>query len=164
MLNRIFSASILLGLITMIFYTPMLYARGILSLNGNELTKTEKVISCIPVLNIIYAESMYTGKISLVGFSIASLFVSLLVRLVVVFTLPTVFIVQLITVALFLLSLIFFFVANAYAVFIVIKDSETKEGFSLLFNSIAFPLGQYYIGTHLPTIMKNLMKEEETFK
>lgn len=164
MLQRIFSAGLVLGFLTMIFYTPAIMAKGILQLDSDDLSTKDKVLCKIPIVNIAIAEKVYTGRISTIAISTIAVLAMIAIRIAVVFLLPSVFVVQVITVILFLLSLISFFITNMVFVFRVMNDADTRELTGKLLYSIVFPLGQFYIGTYLPTEMKNLAKQEEVFK
>lgn len=153
-----------LGIFATLFLCPAVFAKGIMSIEYSELSAKEKLICKIPILNIVKAERLYTGRISTIGLSMLSLILSLIIRLIVVYTIPRVFVVQVITVVWFVLSLIAVLVTNMILVYMVISDANTRDFGGKLAYAIFFPLGMYYVGTFLPNEMKNLAKEEATFK
>lgn len=164
MVQNILAMGFMLGFFCMMFVTPCIFARGIFKIEYDVLATSDKVISLVPILNVIKAEKLYTGKFSKTGLAAILLVVTFIVRLIIVFTLPSVYTAQLITIVLFILSIILVYVANVYIVFLVLNDADTMGLFGKIVFSAIFPLGQYYIGTYLPTVMKHFSKEEDTFK
>lgn len=164
MFSNLVATAFMLGIFVMVFWTPATFARGIMVLDHEQLTSSEKVLTKIPLLNVIMAEKIYRGKASLVGISTVSLIALLGVRLLCVFMFPSVGILQLLTVTLFLLSLAASLITNIVLIWTVLTDTDATSFTTKLLLSVAFPLGQYYVGNFLPTVIKNLGKEEETFK
>ena len=164
MVQNLLATSFMLGLFFMIFVTPCIFARGIFKIEYDVLAMSDKIVSAIPILNVIKAERLYTGKVSKTGVAAVFLVVAFIVRLVTVFVFPSVYIVQLITIVLLILSTTLVYVSNVFVVFLILNDADVfGVGCKIAF-SIIFPIGQYYIGTYLPTVLKNFNKEEDTFK
>lgn len=164
MLKSLIVTGFFVGLIAMLFITPARYAQGIFKLEYGELSPADKVKSWIPLYNITKSESLYTGKFSLILVSTIAFLVSLGIRFTCVFLAPSVLPVQLASILLLFIMLLFWYGSNFYAVFIVLNDSGTASILSCIMRSVFFPLGQYYIGTYLATVMKNYAKKEAVFK
>ena len=164
MLKSLIVTGFFVGLIAMLFITPARYAQGIFKLEYGELSPADKVKSWIPLYNITKSESLYTGKFSLILVSTIAFLVSLGIRFTCVFLAPSVLPVQLVSILLLFIMLLFWYGSNFYAVFIVLNDSGTASILSCIMRSLFFPLGQYYIGTYLATVMKNYAKKEAVFK
>lgn len=164
MLKSIIITGFFIGLLSMMFFTPMKYARGIFKLEYGELERQDKVLSWIPFYNIAKAESIYTGHVSLVLLSTLLFIISLVVRIAAVFLMPSILMVQIATIIFLFVSLLLVYAANFYTVFIVLHDSGVCTLASCIFKSLFYPLGQYYIGTHLSVVMKNSAREEAVFK
>lgn len=159
-MNNIIAAGFLIGILAMMFYTPAKYMQGIIKLSYGDITTGEKIRSFIPIYNLCKAERLYTGRVSIAGISAITLILTLGLRIVTVFLLPSIRGVQIVTVILFLLSILFVYCANVYIVFIVFKDAGVKGGW---WRAILFPIGQYYIGTYLNNVIKHEVEKEETF-
>lgn len=164
MLGNLVIIGFILGVLVMIFWTPVSLARGVSLMESEDITKKEMIINCIPIINICRAESKYTGGISWITVSNIAFIVTLGLRIACAFTLPNVYILQIITIFLFIVSLVFFFGANMRLVWMILTDVDATELGAKIWMSIIFPIGQYYIGNFLPMIVKNLSKEEEVFK
>lgn len=164
MLKSLIVTGFFVGLIAMIFVTPAKYTQGIFKLEYGELSPADKIKSWIPLYNVTRSESLYTGKFSLILISTIAFFVSFGVRFACVFLAPSVLPVQIASVLFLFITFLFWYGSNFYAVFIVLNDSGTASILSCIMRSLFFPLGQYYIGTYLATVMKNYAKKEAVFK
>ena len=164
MLKSLVVTGFFVGLIAMLFITPAKYAQGIFKLEYGELSLADKVKSWIPIYNITKSELLYTGKFSLILVSTITFLVSLGIRFACVFLAPSVLPVQLASILLLFIMFLFWYGSNFYAVFIVLNDSGTASILACILRSLFFPLGQYYIGTYLATVMKNYAKKEAVFK
>ena len=159
MLDKLFYIGIFIGAICMIFFTPMKYTQGIYLLEYGTLTAKDRLLSFVPLVNIIKAENIYTGRVSNVGISTV-LFILMTVLRVIVATFYTEhFSLQLITVFLFVMSILVMYIMNVCSVFIVLNDAGVGCLFSRILYSLVFPVGQYYIGAFVPTIVKNMEAE-----
>ena len=164
MFQQIMTAGFVVGLFAMFFYTPVKYAMGVFRIAYGDLNRDEKFKCCIPIYNVISAESLYTGKISVIMLATAFCVIATVMRVIAIYMDSSNYALQTVTVIVFVVSLLFVYIANVYSVFIVLKDAGTGSLVSNLFKAILFPLGQYYIGTYLVTIIKNMRVGESTFK
>lgn len=164
MLKGFIATGFFVGLIAMIFITPAKYAQGIFKLEFGELERLDKIKSWIPLYNVAKSETIYTGHISMVLLGTILFIVSFCLRLVCVFVFSSLMTVQIASITFMFLMLLFWYGANFYTVFIVLKDSGTSSIMGCIMRSMFFPLGQYYIGTYLVTVMKNSAKREAVFK
>lgn len=164
MIQNISAMAFLIGLFSLIFVTPYFFSRGIYTLEYGTITGLDKLVCAIPILNIIKSEKLYTGKFSKVGLSTIIFVVSVLVRLLAVFTFTDNFYIQITTVLFFAISIVLSYFMNVLLVYRVLNDAGTVGFIGKMLYSLSFPIGQYYIGSYLPTTVKNFKKEEDTFK
>lgn len=164
MLYNFLLGCFIVGLIAMCFVTPASYAKGINELDGEELSRIDKLKCWIPIYNMIKAEVQYTGERSKILLSYIVFLIALALRLLVVFVVYGFYPLQIISLVLLLFSLAVMYIVQCYVVFIVIHNAEVMGIVKTLALSIVYPLGQYYIGAFLPVAYKNLSREEETFK
>lgn len=160
-MNSIVAAGLIVGFFTMLFVTPCKYAQGIYKMEYGELTRGEKLSCLIPIYNVAKAESFFTGHASFVGISSVFLLLMTIVRVLLVFLAPSVYIAHVISVILFLVAILLYYISNVYAVLTVLNTAQVGSFMERLLRSVFFPLGQYYIGTHLATVLTNLSREEE---
>lgn len=153
----------LLGILAITFYTPYCMAKGVQIIAYSDLSKSEKLKCMIPIYNVVNAETLYTGEFNWTLTSIGAFIATLVFRLLVVF-LEGSKVVQIISIILVLITMLGVYIANVRLVYMVIKDAEVKSAAGALLFAIILPYGQYYIGTFMPTVVKNLAKQEETFK
>lgn len=156
-------AYFIVGVLCMMFVTPVYYAKGVAKMIYGDEAGSYKVRCMIPVYNVIWAESTYTGSISFVGLSFLITVISLVVRLVAVFVFTYNSGLQIFTVVLFLASLILVYIANFYCVFILLHDTGALTMARQIIYSLFPPVGQWYVGSVLPTIVSKMEREEETF-
>ncbi len=164
MISSLIATAFICGILAMVFWTPATFARGIFTMEYAELSGREKVVTKIPVVNVIMAEHIYTGRISMVGIGTAAVIVMFCVRFLCVFLFPSAYVLQLVTVVLFLVSVVGFMLTNMILIWMVLTDTDVTSFFTKVALAVVFPLGQYYVGNFLPTVIKNMGKEEETFK
>ena len=153
----------LLGIIAITFYTPYCMAKGIHIMAYSDLTKSEKISCMVPVYNVVKAETLYTGEFNWILTSVCAFAATLLFRFAIIFLQGPKF-VQIISVILVVLTMLAVYIANVRLVYIVLKDAEIKSTVGAIVFALILPYGQYYIGTFMPTVIKNLAKQEETFK
>jgi hypothetical protein len=161
---RFFYAFFVVGLAGLLFYTPAVFSKGILQIDHEDLTQREKVLTKIPLINVAMTERLYTGRVSSVLISTVALIVSFVVRLIAIRYATGLVAIQYITVIFFVVSLIAMLVSNMVIVFMVINDANTKSLSSTLLYAAIFPLGQVYVGYFLSRELKNIMRQEATFK
>lgn len=164
MLRQIVFASVTIGLFYMMFITPVYFSLGVVRMEyGDMFSMSDRIKCMIPIFNIMFAERLYTGKISKVFVSTIMFIVLTALRFVVVFMFPSNYILNVVTIVLFLLSLVLMYIANIYAVFIVINDAGVMSLPAVLIRSFIYPLGQWYIGSYLVTVIKNYKKGNNVF-
>ena len=163
-MSPVIAAGFIVGLIVMIFYTPIKYAQGALKIAyGGDLTKGEKVGCFIPVYNVIHAEHQYTGKCSKVLLGYITVLLTLAARLLVIFFAYENLTAQKVSIVAVLVGFVAFYVANVYAVFVVLHESGAILPSKVWVRSLLFPFGQYFIGTYLAHVMAKVAREEQTF-
>lgn len=164
MLEKFVVIFFVIGLVFALFIAPVYFMRGVLTLEYGELSKRDKLLSLVPVLNVGIAETTYTGKkVSfIVLFTVMSVLTFISRFLLVGFMVTSVF-VHYISIIGFFLSVILMYLANVVLVYKIINDAGTKSIVASVLNALLFPLGQYYIGTTLNSEVKWLMKQEDTF-
>lgn len=156
-------SGLIVGIIVLIFFTPHLLAKGVASL-ANEDSMGVKVITWIPVVNTIWAEKTYLGK---VGFHcIATIFeiVAVVARVIQWRYAYANITLGLICMGAFWLGLLLFVISNCILVYTIIHDAQAMTGFKLILFTIAYPFGQYYIGAYLANVIRHMQEKEETFK
>jgi hypothetical protein len=138
-------------------------SKGIESLSG-EVTMGTKIKCLIPVVNILSAEKNYYGGIKFCGISTILFIVSTVVKFVTWFFLNSIGPLNFITSIIWLLSILLVYIGNAVFVYTVIHDADGLSTFKLIAATIIYPIGQFYIGQYLATVIKNAQREENTFK
>jgi hypothetical protein len=156
-------SGIIVGLLAMLLWTPALMSIGVSKFEG-DLSTTEKVLCCIPIVNIIRAEVKYYGKIRLVTISSITFIVACVLRVLAWWYLYDNVTIGTASIILFWGALAFWAVANMVFVYNVINDAAAMRGGKLLLFSIVFPFGQYYIGTYLANVIRHMQSREDTFK
>lgn len=162
-MSNLMLSGVIVGLFALMFWTPALMAMGISKFEG-DLTMSERLICCIPLVNIIRAEYKYWGKIKLVTISTITFIIVALVRTYCWWNFYDNVTVGTATIVAFWLSIVFWIIANMYFVYKVISDADVMRGGKLLLYTIAFPFGQYFIGTYLVNVVKHMQAKEDTFK
>ena len=71
-MNGIITTGFVIGMLAMLFFTPAQYMKGIMQMSYGKLTVKDKVMCYIPIYNVVKAESLYTGKFSIVLIAIGS--------------------------------------------------------------------------------------------
>ena len=65
MLDKLFYIGVFIGAICMVFFTPMKCTQGIYLLEYGTLTVKDRLLSFVPLVNIIKAEKLYYNDIKL---------------------------------------------------------------------------------------------------
>lgn len=151
------------GIILMLFWTPYLMASGIESLSGDVSVGT-KVKCAIPVFNILSAERNYFGKIGMCGISTLFVIIATIAKMCTWLFLNEMGSVNFITSIIWIVSLLLVYVGNCVFVYSVIHDADGLGAFKLIFATILYPVGQFYIGKYLATVIRNAQREEKTFR
>ena len=156
-------SGLIVGVLAMIFFTPFLMARGISKLD--ERSGAGNMVLCaLPIVNLARAEKIYYGRFKLCTISPIIAIVCIVARFFIWrnaydnVTLGT------ISVVLFWLSILFYFISNMIFVYNVINDASVMSGPKLLLFTIAYPFGQYYVGAYLNNVIRHNKNMEDTFK
>ena len=156
-------SGIIIGLLAMMFFTPFCMAKGISKME-KELDAKEYLLCAIPIFNIIRSEIKYHGKIHLCTIGYIIVLVGIIQRIALWWYMwdnPTV---AMISVIFFFASLAIWFVTNMIYVYTVIHDANAVTGFKLFLLTVAFPFGQYYVGSYLANVVRHNQEREATFK
>lgn len=166
MLEKLKGASIVaffVGVLAMVFYTPAKLMQGCYEIKYEVLPIRDKVVSFIPIVNVWSAEKATFGKLPTAA--IAEIFFMLTVpfRFFVVFNFSG-FAINLFSMLLMVFAFILCYLLNALLVFRILHTADTMSLGAQIVWSVVFPIGQYYIGEHLPTVLKKEGMEVSTFK
>lgn len=159
-MNPIVATGFLVGILAMLFYTPAKFMQGICKLSYGDLTAKEKVMSYIPFYNVIKAEHIYTGRMSSIGIASVAVVIAFIARFGAIFYLTDNRNMQIVTILFVLCALMAWYLCNAITVFMVLHDASLP---GYIWRSILFPFGQFYIGSYMNAVIKNMEKEEGTF-
>jgi len=152
-----------IGVIATLFYTPVIFCKTIFELEyGCDLSNAERRDTKIPIWNIWKAEKLYRGFGFTGLFEILTI-VAIILRLVCFSFFREVGLLTLITVVFLLLSFGLSILANMLFVFTILRDAKVNTLGSCILLAVLYPVGQYYVGTFLRTVIKNMEKEEEVF-
>lgn len=164
-MNDLMYNGLIFGLLCMIFYTPVLLCNGVLNLSAMDRDDIKfKPISLIPIVNTIYAEYSYFGKI---GFTTIMTIINLIViplRLGIWYFAYSEGTLAVVTMYAVLIALTLLFLANCVLVFIILKDSNTLEMWKVIGFALFFPVGQWYIGKCLGNTIRHINKLRATFQ
>jgi hypothetical protein len=147
---------LVLGLITLIFVSPVLMNIGLIRVSNNnyEISKTEFMYCCIPVFNHFYGWKRYSGKaISVSGISSILLYVVLILRAVAMFFFYENGSLQTYTVYAFLIAILLFWICNAANIYSILSDSGIYTFGSKVFNAFSVVIGQITVGYYMPRKM-----------
>ncbi len=164
MSNQILISGLVVGILAMLFWTPALMSMGISKLESEKLSSTERILCCIPIFNIIRAEWKYYGKPRGVFVSTLLLFVGVALRVYLWYNFYTNEFVGTISIFIFWAVVVIWIACNCIFVYTVIHDAQALAGGKLIFYSIAFPFGQYFIGSYLGNVVRHMKQREDTFK
>lgn len=164
MIYNLLAVGFMLGVFFIIFYTPYLYCKGIYTMEYGTITISDKIICLLPIVNICKAERLYTGKLSKLGVSTIVFVFTILLRFIAIYFLAENSMIQIFTTALLLLTFAITYIMNVIIIFQVLNDADCFSLSKVLFYAIFFPIGQYYIGKFLPTVITNIKLTKETFK
>ena len=163
LIREILASSILIGLFAIVFFTPVVFSQGLIKMAYGEVAGKDKILSLIPVVNIIYAEKAYRDSISITLTTTILVTVAIVVRFTVAIFLPYNGILTMLTVVIFVAAIIAAYLLNAIFVFIVINAANTTALPAKLFLSIFFPLGHYYVGKFMAKEIAYYARQENTF-
>lgn len=153
-----------IGVLLSAVFTPVVMHKGVYKLLGNESSNT--TVRYIPVLNVIDAEKEYLGR-GFIFYSTIACVISFILRIIVLTLLYQSAIVQLISVVLLMLTIALNCIANILFVYTVINDTAVLSIVKTIAFAIAYPVGQYFIGTLLIKLVnyeKKRSKEAGVFE
>lgn len=154
---------LIVGILALLLYTPFCMARGVSKIAGESGT-LDVVLCALPLINLARAEKLYYGKFRLCTISPIVLIVASVVRMYIWRNMYTNVTMGNISMLLFWAAILFCIVSNIIFVYTVIHDAEAMSGFKLIFISVAYPFGQYYVGTMLSNVIRHMQEKEATFK
>lgn len=157
------AAFFILGCLGILLYTPSKFNKGIKLSEYGELTGKDKLLSWIPIYNMVSAERVYTGRGASFLVTFISLILAVALRVIVVLTVIDVFLLNVVSTLLCLAAFVAFLLANMRLVYIVLRDAGCMGFMQRLLYSIIYPIGQNYIGNYLPAILSAMLKEEDAF-
>lgn len=156
-------SGLIVGVLAILFFTPACMALGIEKYDG-DVPMANRLICCIPIVNLVRAEIKYYGKIRFVTISTITLFLGIVARVYIWrnyydnVTLGTA------SIVIFYAVIFFWLLGNMIFVYNVIHDADALSGWKLILYTIAFPFGQYYVGAYLNNVVRHMRTQEETFK
>lgn len=156
-------SGVIVGLIAIMFWTPALMAMGVSKFEG-DLTPGERLICCIPLVNVIRAEYKYYGKLHMVSITSVSFAIVAVARIFIWWNFYDNVMLGTISVVAFWISLALWLIGNMVFVYNVIHDADALRGGKLILFSVAFPFGQYYVGQYLANVVRHMQAKEDTFK
>lgn len=154
---------LIVGILALLLYTPFCMARGVSKIAGESGT-LDVVLCALPLINLARAEKLYYGKFRLCTISPIVLIVAFVARMYIWRNMYTNVTMGNISMLLFWAAILFCIVSNIIFVYTVIHDAEAMSGFKLIFISVAYPFGQYYVGTMLSNVIRHMQEKEATFK
>ena len=161
-MNEFALSMLLVGVAVILFYTPYLLAKGVISLD-HEPDIGEKALCIIPIYNVIKAEKTYFGKLWIVTYATIFVIFTTVLRVVVWrFMYDNAGLSQL-SIILFIVGFIVFYAANAILAFTIMHDAACVETLTIVAGTILFPLGYFYIGQFLANVIRNNNAKEDTF-
>lgn len=139
------------------FWTPYKLAKGIEEIRYEEkISFGEKILCFIPIFNVCRAEKRFLNKIGIVTISIIVLILSAVWRFVSGhFLAETNQMLAITGVYAILIAFAFYWIANCIFVFQVINATHGMSGWKMILFTVFYPLGQFYIGDFLRTVVKN---------
>ena len=163
-MSNLMASGLLIGVLAMIFWTPYMMAIGIAKLNQEDVTWGLRFKCFIPVYNIIKAEVDYYGKMKWLSIATLAFLFSCVAKVFTWLFVHSNVTVNLITTLLVMILFVFQLIMNMVFVYIVIHESDALPPIKTIVFAIAYPIGQYYIGSYVATVVKNNRNREETFK
>ena len=140
-------------------------AKGVnkLYLESDSLTIGEKLLCFIPLFNIVRAEKQWYNKFFLNFFALILTVLCTAFRVAVFMTMRDNEVLTIVSIFAFIAAWIFFFIAQMVFVWQVLTDSDAMTFGKRLLFTIAFPFGQYFIGTSLGNVIRYKQKMASQF-
>lgn len=149
----VFTMMFAVGVISMLFISPIIMNYGLIKISrSNSIVEVkDKIICAIPIVNHFYGWKIYGGSvISLSGIGSLSLFIGIISRIVVMFFMFENADAQVISIWVFLISFVIYWVLSAVDIFRILGDSGLYTFSGKFLNAAAIILGQVNIGAFLP--------------
>lgn len=156
-------SGVIVGVLAMLLWTPFLMSRGVSKLD-NRSGPVDTALCAIPFLNLARAEKIYYGKFRLMTISPVVLIVSVTLRVLIWRNAYDNVILGTASIIMFWVSIIFYFVSNMLFVYTVLHDARVMSIYKLIIFAVAYPFGQYYIGSYLANVIRHMQEREATFR
>lgn len=156
-------SGLVVGVLCMIFVTPYYMAKGIVWIGDDEFPIGKRIICMIPIVNLIYAEIKYYGRIGITTISDITLIIGVAFRVIAWRYMYSNVTIGTISIFVFWGVFAFYFIANMLFVWTVLKDADACVASKRFFYSLLYPLGQIFIGTNMVKLIRNRDKEVGTF-
>ena len=159
-MSQVMMSGLIVGIIAMLFWTPFLMARGVSKLDDRS-GAADFILCMIPVINIARAEKMYYGKFGVCTISPVMFVIGVAVRFFLWKNAYSNPMVGTISILVFWAVLLFYVLSNMIFVYTIIHDADAVTGFKLVLLTVAYPFGQYYVGTYLSNVIRHMKETAE---
>lgn len=156
-------SGLIVGVLAMLLFTPFLMSRGVSRLDGRS-GPVDTILCLLPFINTARAEKIYFGRVRLMTISQITLVVCVVARVLIWGYAYDNVMIGTISIVLFWAAILFYFISNMVFVYTVIHDADVMSGFKLLLFTVAYPFGQYYIGSYLSNVVRHMKDKEATFR
>lgn len=161
MFGALIATGFTIGILYFLLVAPYLLAKGMYLLEMGYIDASDKFRCMIPIYNLYLAEKLYHGgfpKIALSGFLAL---VTFMVRIIIMFVAPANVVLAMVVLAIFVVSLLVFWVTSSILVYKLIDKTTAVYGAKKFFSVLLFPLGEFYIGNYLSIAINNDLKSKE---
>ena len=162
-MEEFISTGFLVGVLAMVFWTPYLFAMGVLRITQDYVDFSDRLTCMIPIANLFKADRAYFNKVSVTGVAVSTLLVSVFLKINAVSWWPEIAWVHYGLIVLIILSFAIWFIGSMVGVWIVLRDSGLCAIQSQIIMSILFPIGQWYIGNILYKEIKYYQNQEDLY-
>lgn len=164
MLFIIINLTILFGVISLIFLSPAVMNIGLIRIsNDYEIDMSDRIKCFIPFYNNFYGWNIYAGTyFCLHGISSIILIVSLLLRAYVMYFNYYNTTLQTVTICVFLISILFYWISNAWSIYSALSDSGVYTFGAKLFFAFTVIAGQVQVGYYMPRRMYYYNKKDRS--
>lgn len=150
---------LIVGLLAMVFFTPVWMAKGIYNIADDKFSP----VLLVPVLNIALAEKKYYGHVYFATISNILLIVGAVARYNIWRYMYDNRVLGTISYFAFFAILAFLFIGNGKFVYDVLHDSNAAYGWKFALMVIIYPIGQYYVGSFVVNVIKHNISVEKEF-
>lgn len=157
------SSALVIGFIVMVAWTPAMMNMGIKKIENGYLSAGDRVLSFIPIYNCAKAESISTGRISFIAITDVLFLMACIFRFITYKLQPEVNGLDYVSAIILVITLLLAYLANGIIVYKILTTLSELNIFQRIFFSLIFPLGQWFIGAMLPTIVKRLERESSKY-